>query len=197
MWTLPYILSQVSVCFAVLSLGLSYFTKNRVAILLLGISNSIFYGLQYLFLKQYTGAILNFIGIIRGIWFYLNNRLGVKPKQAVFSLVVSLALLIAAGIVTFSAWYSIFPIFATVTYTISVWQKNLKVYRWAIIPIETCGVLYNIMCMSILGIVLESLLLIFGIASIIKLYKHKETMNLTNKLKDDKKDEVIEPIIET
>ena len=60
---------------AVLSLALSCCTKNRVLILVFSLLNALFYGLQYLFLKEYSGAILNFIGIIRGVWFYLNDRL--------------------------------------------------------------------------------------------------------------------------
>lgn len=173
MWTFEFIMSQVCVIFAVLSLGLSYFTKNRVVILILALCNSIFYGLQYLFLHEYAGAVLNFIGILRGVWFFVNDKLGVSRNLTLISLITCLSLLILGDILTFGEWYSIFPLIATVTYTLAVWQKNITVYRWTVIPIETCGVIYNIMCGSIIGIVLEVLLLIFGIVSIIKLYVGK------------------------
>lgn len=190
MWTFEFILSQICVCFAVLSLGLSYFSKNRVVILILALCNSIFYGLQYLFLHEYAGAVLNFVGVIRGIWFYVNNRLGVRRAYTVISLVVCLSLLIVGDILTFEHWYSIFPLIATVAYTLSVWQKNIKVYRWSVVPVEVCGIIYNIMCMSIFGIVLESLLLIFGIISIIKIYRQNSKNQDFIKFNDDSKNNI-------
>ncbi len=158
---------------AVLSLALSYLVKNRVGVLLLSISNAIFYAMHYLILKEHTAALLNLIGVVRGVWFYLNDKFNVSTKKASVSLVVCLILLVAGGCLTFEHWYSIFPIIATVIYTISVWQKNLKIYRWIVIPVEICGITLNIMCKSIIGIVFESALLITGIISIIYMYVHE------------------------
>lgn len=173
-WTWEFIVSQICVLVAVLSLALSCCTKNRILILILALLNSIFYGLQYLFLKEYSGAVLNFIGIVRAIWFFINDKLKVRRNYTLISLFVCLACLIAAEIWTFSAWYSILPLLATVTYTLAVWQKNIKIYRWAIVPIEICGVAYNIMCQSLFGIIFESILLIVAIVSVIRYYTHSE-----------------------
>jgi len=44
---------------------------------------------------------------------------------------------------------------ATMIYTISIWQKNTKVYRLLGIPIGVAGMLYSVYIKSILGIVFE------------------------------------------
>ncbi len=196
-WSLDFVLSQICVLFAVLSLALSCCTKNRVLILILSLLNSIFYGLEFLFLKEYAGAILNFIGTIRSVWFFINDKYKVSKKASILSLVICL-FLISVGTVlaesgifetkkfTFSylKWYSIFPLIATLTYSIAVWQKDIKFYRWALIPVEMCGVAYNIMCNSLFGLIFESILLIIAIISVIKFYKkndkHKIKSDLLN-----------------
>lgn len=183
-WNFEFIMSQVCVFVAVLSLALSCCTKNRLLILVFALLNSVFYGLQYLFLKEYSGAVLNFIGIVRAIWFFINDKLKVKKKYTLISLIVCLALLVAGEIYTFNKWYSILPLVATVLYTLAVWQTSIKLYRWAIVPIEIIGVTYNIMCHSIFGVIFESILLIVAIVSVIRFYTHGKSLP-QNKGKED------------
>lgn len=172
MWSLTYILSQVCMIFAVISLAVSFCVKKRIAVLFLSISNAVFYALHYLLLGEHTAVIVNFIGIFRGIWFFLNDKFKVSKKMSVLSLLVCLAALVVGGIFTYEHWYSFLPIVATASYTFSVWQKNIKVYRWFVIPVEVCGIILNILCKSVIGIILESTLLLTGIISIIRMYSH-------------------------
>lgn len=165
MWTAEYILSQVCV---ILALGLligSYYQKNKVWILIFSIGNSIFYSIEFLLLGAYTGAVINAIAIIRGVWFYFLKK-NEKNNDYVSISVLSIAMIIS-GILTFDAWFSIFPIVGTLIYTFSVWQNNVKVYRWLSLPVGLCGVIYNIMCFSVCGIITESALFLFGLISII------------------------------
>lgn len=167
-WSTGYIISQVFVALAVLSLALSVCTKNRILILLFGLCNSIFFGLQYFFLKEYAGAILNFIGIVRAIWYYFNDKFEASRGWRLVSLFTCLIFLIVGDILSFGKWYSIFPLIATVTFTIGIWQKNILFYRISIVIVETFGVLYNVMCKSLLGVIFESILFVIAIISVIK-----------------------------
>lgn len=167
-WTPNYIVSQVFVALAVLSLALSVCTKNRILILLFGLCNSIFFGLQYFFLKEYAGAILNFIGIVRAIWFYFNDKFEATRGWRLVSLFICLIFLIVGDILSFGQWYSIFPLIATVTFTIGIWQKNILAYRISIVIVECFGVLYNIMCKSLLGVIFEGVLFVIAVVSVIR-----------------------------
>ena len=58
-------------------------------------------------------------------------------------------------------------VIATSLYTFSVWQKNVKVYKYLGIPMGILWISYNIYIMSIVELVLESALFISVLISII------------------------------
>ncbi|MBO7218669.1 MAG: YgjV family protein, partial [Clostridia bacterium] len=78
MWTPEYILSQISVIVATIIFALSYFTKNKKIILVLGLISILFYILEYLLLHSYIAVGVNFLSFLRTIWFYINDAKGIK-----------------------------------------------------------------------------------------------------------------------
>lgn len=181
MWTTTYILSQVSVIIALCFLISSYFLKNRVLILIFSLGNAIFYCIEYLLLGAYTGAVINLIAVARGVWFFvLQNK---NKEKDIWSISILSILMIIAGILTFEAWQSLLPMVATIVYTYSIWQKNVEVYRWLSLPTGLCGVVYNIMCHSVIGIISEFALFVFGVVSVIVYYAGQKR---TNKEIDEK-----------
>lgn len=166
---LTYVLSQICVILAVLFLGSTYLIKNKKIILFLTIMMSIFYGLQYLFLNAITGVFMNIVSIIRSIWFYINAKK--KKKNSIFVLVILLIIIIIFELLSFKNIFSILPMIATIIFTYSLWQDNIKVYRWLAIPMSISWIIYNTYSNSIFGIITESILLIIEIIGIIKLKK--------------------------
>lgn len=164
-----YIMSQMFVILAALSLGFSYLTKDKKAIMILVTMTSVFYGIEYLLLGAFSGAITNVVSIIRNIWFYEEIRK--NKKSSVKSLVVLSLLLVLCGIITYDNIFSIIPIVATVLFTYSVWQDSNKVYRYLAIPTSIMWIVYNVICGSILGTLAESSMIVFEIIGIIKLGK--------------------------
>lgn len=164
-----YVISQLFVIFAVLSFGFSYLTKDKKKIMILVTMTSLFYGGEYLFLGAFAGVGVNIISIIRNIWFYINASKNKKNSVWVLG-ILSLALVIL-GIITYENIFSIIPIVATVLFTYSVWQDNNKVYRYMSVPMSIMWIVYNIICNSILGLIAESVMIVFEIIGIIKLYK--------------------------
>ena len=179
MWTPEFIASQICVCIAAIAMASTYFFKNRILILVLGIISTFFYAMQFLLLKEYAGVVVNVIGIIRGIWYFLETKYFKKHTKTSFIVIQSLSLVMV--ILTFGKWYSIFPLIASVMFNYSTWQKNIKVYRWCALPAFTSGVLYSIFCKAYFGIVTESVSLVVAIISLIKLYceekKHKKIVS--------------------
>ena len=164
-----YIISQILVVFAMLSLGTTYLCKDKNKIVALGILYSVLYGTQYLLLGAMTGFAMNIISIIRNIWFYINVKN--KKKNKLITLIVLIILVIIFGLMSYNNIFSIIPIIAAILYTYSIWQDNVKVYRWLALPIGALWITYNICSKSIFGIIAESVLLVVEIIGIIKIQK--------------------------
>lgn len=166
-----YIVSQIFVIFAVLSFGFSYLTNDKKKIMILVTMTSLFYGGEYLLLGAFSGVVVNIISIIRNIWFYVNAKN--NKKNNIWVLVILSLALVILGIITYENIFSIIPIVATVLFTYSVWQDNNKVYRYLSVPMSIMWIVYNIVCGSILGLIAESVMLVFEIIGIIKLEANK------------------------
>ena len=164
-----YILSQICVILAVISLGSTFLIKDKRIILLLSILIAVFYGLHYLLLDAITGLLMNMVSIVRSIWFYINAKK--EKKNSIVILIVLFGIIIISGLLSFQNIYSILPIIATSLYTYSIWQDDIKIYRWIAIPISLSWITYNISTKSIFGIITELVLFTIEIIGIIKIYK--------------------------
>lgn len=84
-----YVLSQVFVVFAVITLGFSYLSKDKKSIMILVTMTSLFYGGEYLLLGAFSGVAVNIISIIRNSWFYLNAK-NSKENSVLVLIILSL-----------------------------------------------------------------------------------------------------------
>ena len=166
MWTPEYILSQISVIIATIIFAITYFTKNKKIILVLGLVSIIFYMLEYMLLHSYIAAGVNFLSFLRTIWFYINDAKG--KKQDYVSLIVSMVAFIVVSILTYTNYMDIIVLFASVLFTYAIWQQNILVYRVLSVIASICWIVYNIYCFTIMGIILEVVLLIVKLVSSIE-----------------------------
>ena len=164
-----YLLSQICVILAVILLGITYLIKDKRIILFLSILIVSLYGAQYLLLSAMSGFYMNLVSIIRNIWFYINAKN--KKKNSIIVLIVLYIIAIVLGVISFKNVFSILPILATMLYTYSIWQDDIKVYRWLAIPVSISWIIYNVYSNTLFGIITESILLIIEIIGVIKLKK--------------------------
>ena len=162
-----YLLSQICVILAVILLGITYLIKDKRIILFLSILIASLYGAQYLLLSAMSGFYMNLVSIIRNIWFYINAKN--KKKNSIIVLIVLYIIAIVLGVISFKNVFSILPILATMLYTYSIWQDDIKVYRWLAIPVSISWIIYNVYSNTLFGIITESILLIIEIIGVIKL----------------------------
>ena len=173
---LNYLLSQICVILAVALLGITYLIKDKRIILLLSILIALLYGTQYLLLSAMAGFFMNLVSIVRNIWFYINAKN--KKENNIIVLIVLYIIAIVLGAVSFKSIFSILPIIATMLYTYSIWQDDIKLYRWLAIPVSISWIIYNVYSNTLFGIITESILLIIEIIGVIKLKRNngKEIM---------------------
>ncbi len=171
---MTYIFSQIFVCFSYLFLGSTYFLKNRKNILIFNFISLLLYGTAYFLLGAWSGLAMMGVAIVRNIVFLVQSKLGKSSKITyvdwlVLGFFAALSTLLA--VLTFDGFGSLLSVFATFTYTVSIWQKNPFVYKIMGIIASILWIAYSIYIMSVFGIVLEVVLLIVVIVGTIKYKK--------------------------
>lgn len=169
MWTTNYIISQVCMILAMCLFAISMFTKNKKAIIAISSINACLYALHYLLLGKASVVLLNAISIIRGIFFYFDDRDEIKHNFA--SLIFITLSLVLVSYNTLITWVDLLPLIAVLLYTFSLWWKNITFYRYASLVGSICWIIFNIVLGSIFGVVSECVIVVFEILGIINLYK--------------------------
>ena len=147
--TWNFILAQIFGLFALCILGYSFQKDNKKNLLGLQTISSLFFALQYMFLFAWTGALMNFICIVRNHTFnkYKKNKI---PTKIVLILMV---LMIILSYISWAGWISILPTIAIIAYTLALTQSKLKIIRMTEILSCTLFIIYNIKVLAITGLI--------------------------------------------
>ena len=192
---MTFIFSQVFVCLCYLFLGLTYVIKKRTLILLFSLAALLFNGLHYSLLGAWAGVGVVCIAVIRNVLFLIQQKIKALDKYVIDDWIILIFLLIISAFTavwTYDGLLSLFSIFASVIYTVSVWQKNIKVYKVLGIISGAINIVYFAFIGSIFGIILESIVCLVTIVFtiIFILNERKEKVLKNNDLLESQKGEV-------
>lgn len=174
---MTYILSQVFICLCYAFMGLSYVVKNRTWILYLNFVALILNGTHYTLLGAWAGVGVIAIAIVRNILFLLQQKIEKLNKSSVFNWSILIFLIIVSvfvAIFTYDTALSLFSTFASMTYTISIWQKNIKIYKILGFVSSALNLIYYIYIGSLFGVILELLVEIITIIFTILYIKNEK-----------------------
>ena len=163
--SITYIISQIFVVIATICLGISYVTKDKKTIMLLCVVYGIFYGTHYLLLGATTGFIMTLVSISRNIWFYINAKNNKKNSRLVLIILVIIA--VVTGLLSYQDIFSITSIMANILSTYSIWQDNVKLYRYLAVPVSFAFIAYAVHIRSTFSIITELVLLLIEIIGIL------------------------------
>lgn len=162
--TTAYVLSQIFTIITYVLLAMTYYAKNRKAVLTISFASLITNGLVYVFLSAYSGLAMCIVALIRNIIFLVdekkNGKRDTNTKKDVVILVILYIISIASAVFTYDGFLSLLSVFATMLYTYSVWQKKTNIYKLLGMPIGVLWILYNIYVQSLFGVILEAILLV-------------------------------------
>ena len=168
-----YIISQIItiIYFAILSLG--YLLKDRTKILKANFIAHIGQTVATAMLNGYTGAAMSAIMMFRDLTLLAqevkkSKGRDINKKLDIVVLVTTVILIIVLTIFTYNGPLSLLSVVATLITTFALWQKNVKMYKILGVIASILWLAYNIFIMSIMGIVLEVILLICSIIGYIK-----------------------------
>ena len=192
---MTFIFSQVFVCLCYLFLGLTYVIKKRTLILLFSLAALLFNGLHYSLLGAWAGVGVVCIAVIRNVLFLIQQKIKALDKYVIDDWMILIFLLIISAVTavwTYEGLLSLFSIFASVIYTVSVWQKNIKVYKVLGIISGAINIVYFAFIGSIFGIILETIVCLITIVFTINyiLNERKEKVLKNNDLLESQKGEV-------
>ena len=155
--------------------------KHRTAIAFQFIGSALF-GINYLLINAYMGALLNIIGVIRALVFM--NRDKLKADHILWQ-IGFVAAYLGCYVLTFtvmgtsfSGWKPILellPVIGMVATTISYRYKEAKAIRYFGFISSPAWLTYNIACGSIGAICCEVLALISIISGILRLDRKRKT----------------------
>lgn len=77
---------------------------------------------------------------------------------------------VAVSVVTWDNYFTLVVMFAHLLDAYTVWQKDVKIYRWVSVPVSILFMVYNFVVKSYLSVLLEGIVLIVKIISIIDYY---------------------------
>ena len=155
--------------------------KHRTAIAFQFIGSALF-GINYLLINAYMGALLNLIGVIRAIVFMYKDKL---KADHILWLIGFIVAYLGCYVLTFTVigtpfagWnpiLEILPVIGMVATTVSYRFKEAKAIRYFGFISSPAWLTYNIACGSIGAICCEVLALISIISGILRLDRKRKT----------------------
>lgn len=180
--TVIYIISQIITVAYFGVLTLSYLLQNRLKILVTNFIAHVGQTISMAMLNGYTGAAMSLIMTIRDLVLLVQENRKIKGRKVsekfdLIVLVVTVIVVIFLTVFTYNGFLSLMSVIATLITTVSLWQKNVKVYKILGIIAGILWLIYNAFIMSIMGIILESILLIASIIGYIRDSKKEKHMS--------------------
>ena len=133
-------------------LFLMFQQNDRKRILVFQIFGTSFFCIHFLLLGAYTGATLNAIAVIRAvIYFHRDKKIFGKKIWLWLFICISAA----AGVLTWEGYISILPTIAMIIGSVSVWVKKPRSIRILSIIPSPMWMTYNIINISVPGMITE------------------------------------------
>ena len=169
--TLKYIISQLFTIIGYSLTTATYHMKNRKSVLILNFLSKFTFAIAYVLLGAWSALAMIGVALIRNIVFMVDDTENEKRnsinKLDFIMLVVVYIISIISAICTYECIWSLLPVFSTLIYTYSIFQKNIKTYKLLGIPTELFCVCYSFYIKSISAIILGIIPLISSIIGFI------------------------------
>lgn len=143
-----FVIAQI---FGFIAMALQIFSfqfKKHKVIMTMQVISSIFWCLHYLTLGVYTALAINIIHGIRNYVYGLREKKNLNSKiiPAIFIIFT-----VCSSIYTWSSWWSLLAMTASLFSTIANWQKDTNKLKLISLPREILWITYDIINKSIAG----------------------------------------------
>lgn len=147
-----------------------YRQEDRKNLLKRKLFADVLWGIHYLFLAAWAGAIPNITGIFRETVF-------MKEKKSPIWLLVFMGINCMLYLMTWKSALSFLPMCASTLVTISLWMKKPVMTKILTVPVCAAFIVYDIFVGSYAGILNESVSLISIFTSLVSAKKRKQSIS--------------------
>lgn len=164
---------------------LSFQAKNSKGIILFQFFGGMFFSINFLLIGSYIGAMLNFLGMLRALFFAFRDKWHISKTLLT---VVFCVLFVSTYPILFTVFSKPFSVFNAIIEIIPVCSMILSTFAYGVeakkfrilaLIYSPMWLAYNIVVFSIGAIISETLCIISAIVALIR-YKRKED-NVQNK----------------
>lgn len=157
--------------FGLISLLLAIVTipqKSKNKYIIFYILQNVTSGIQYIFLGKMIAFYLCLICILRLIVYYFRKKYsrGLNVAILIFFIVLNLVV----SIITFEAWYDIFPIIGSTAICYTIWQERVFVIRLGAIITKLMWGIYNLITLAYFSLVMDVLIIAWTVFVILRDY---------------------------
>ena len=149
--TLPWVLAQCVAVLIIILMAIGAHAKTQNSFLSFQVIINSLYIPHYVLLFADTAVATSIICVIRTVIFYLYQKNGKDVPMWLLSVIF--IVVVGAGMIVWEAWYSVFPILATIIYTYGQWQHDVRTSRKTVIAGDLNWVVYNMFCFGYVSLV--------------------------------------------
>ena len=165
----------------------AYAMRTRRRILIVNSISVLILGSSFPLLSAWSGFYMMGLVFVRNVAF-LGYDFWAKGKKRSdkFDLVVLLAVMVGVVSISIFTWEGISTIFAalgTTIFSVALYQKNVKVFRWLSVPGGVCWLVYMTLVGSFIGVVFEGIF--FGVVNTSIIF-HSKIENIEKRHLNDK-----------
>lgn len=140
--------------------------KKKKKVIFYNYVNNILTGIQYYLVHAYTGFLSIFVTFIRNYVFeYYYNK---KKKTPIIWLLLILLFLIAVQISSYNGIVSFIPLLTVSLYTYSIWQDDMRVFKYLHVPIYFLSIIYYLYYGILINTITNSIFLLLTMYEIVK-----------------------------
>ena len=161
-----FIIAQV-IGFVAMFFGIASFQlRQRSKILWMQTASNLIWALQYLLLGSYSAVLANTVATARNVIYCYRGK--IKLAESAIVPIVSSALLVTCGFMTYTTPFDILPISAMVVSSIAFFVKDEQLIRYLSIFVALPWLIFGIYAGSIAGILSDGISFISIIVAIFR-----------------------------
>ena len=168
-----YITGQVLGGVAVALGFFTYQMKDAKKALIFELFVGLVFAAHYFFIGAFTAAAMNMAGPVVCIVYYIRNKRG--SRNMFFSIVFAVWYLLT-GLLAWEGWYSACLMVGLAVHTIAFSMPSTQTIRYAMFIKSPLCLIYNIMVLSIGGIVYECIVMVSSVIGTVR-HRLKEKEN--------------------
>ena len=149
----------------------SYQMKTAKKLLTFEIIVAFLFSAHYFFIGELTAMALNLLSVVQCVFYYFRSK---RNSRNMLIPIVFTVLMVVIGIFTWEGWHSAFIVIGLAVYSLAIAMSNTQMIRIAMFIKNPLCLVYNVVVLSIGGIIYECTVFVSSVIGLIRNRKKRE-----------------------